>query len=84
MRKAKIYYARMDEFWRKEEKLRHLEKLGYIGNVDWQEIKPDKSNTWLTEDSEIGFEYYCLLEIGMPRLLQKPIRKLYLSYLAWV
>jgi predicted helicase len=62
MRKAKIYYARMDELWRKEEKLRHLEKLGYIGNLDWQEIKPDKSNTWLTEESEMGFEYY--LPIG--------------------
>ncbi len=62
MRKAKIYYSQMDEFWRKEEKLRHLEKLECIGNVDWQEIKPDKSNVWLTEDSEIGFEYY--LPIG--------------------
>jgi predicted helicase len=62
MRKAKIYYARMDEFWRKEEKLRHLEKLGYIDNVDWQEIKPDKNNTWLSKNSEVGFGYY--LPIG--------------------
>ena len=52
MRKTRIYYAQMDEFWRKEEKFRYLEKLEYVGNVDWQEVKSDRKYTWLTEDSE--------------------------------
>jgi len=46
MKKAKIYYARMDEFWRKERKLAELEKLGQVSNVNWQEITPDKKYTW--------------------------------------
>ncbi len=62
MRKALIYYARMDEFWRKEEKLDYLEKLEHIGNVDWQEIKPDKNYNWLTEGLEDEFETF--LAIG--------------------
>jgi len=44
MKKAKIYYARMDEFWRKEEKLDYLEKLQHIGNVEWEDIQPDKKH----------------------------------------
>ncbi|MFN4833264.1 MAG: type ISP restriction/modification enzyme [Pseudanabaena sp.] len=53
MRKAKIFYARMDEFWRKEQKLSCLEKFESLQNVEWQEIQPDKKCLWLTE----GFEY---------------------------
>lgn len=55
MKKSQIYYARMDELWRKEEKLDYLEKLEHIGNVEWQEIKPDKNYTWLTEGLEDEF-----------------------------
>jgi predicted helicase len=44
MKKAKIYYARMDEFWTKEEKLKYLEKLEHTGNVEWEKITPDKNN----------------------------------------
>ncbi|MBD1211284.1 MAG: helicase [Dolichospermum circinale Clear-D4] len=62
MKKAKIYYARMDEFWTKEEKLKYLEKLDHTGNVEWQEITPDKNNNWLTEDCQIDYDDF--LPIG--------------------
>lgn len=62
MRKARIYYARMDEFWRKEEKLRCLEEFEHIGNIDWHEIKPDSQNTWLSEGLENEFDSF--LRIG--------------------
>jgi predicted helicase len=55
MKKAKIYYARMDEFWRKEEKFDYLEKVQHIGNVEWEDIKPDKKHTWLTGELEDDF-----------------------------
>jgi predicted helicase len=58
MRKAKIYYARMDEFWRKEQKLSSLEKFESIQDVDWQEIEPDSKYTWLTEDLESDFSSF--------------------------
>jgi len=55
VKKAKIYYARIDDTWTKEEKLRYLEKLEHIGNVEWQEIKPDKNHTWLTVGLQSDF-----------------------------
>ncbi|PZO43495.1 MAG: helicase [Pseudanabaena frigida] len=58
MRKAKIYYARMDEFWRQEQKLSSLEKFESIQDVDWQEIEPDSKYTWLTEDLESDFSSF--------------------------
>lgn len=61
MKKTQIYYARIDEFWRKEEKLDYLEKLQRIGNVEWQEIKPDKKYTWLTVGLEDDFETFIAL-----------------------
>ncbi|MFN9467125.1 MAG: type ISP restriction/modification enzyme, partial [Pseudanabaena sp.] len=58
MKKAQIYYARMDEFWRKEQKLSCLEKFESLQDVDWKEVKPDSKYTWLTEGSELDFEQF--------------------------
>jgi predicted helicase len=58
MKKAKICYACMGEFWRKEKKLAELEILGQISNVNWQDITPDKRYTWLNEDSKSDFENF--------------------------
>ena len=58
MKKAKIYYARMDEFWRKEQKLSCLEKFENIQDVDWQEIQPDKKYVWLTNGMEDEFSKF--------------------------
>jgi predicted helicase len=57
MKKAKIYYARMDEFWTKEEKLKYVENLNWY-DVEWQEIKPDKNNNWLTDGLEDDFDNF--------------------------
>ena len=61
MRKAKIYYARMDELWRKEQKLSSLEKFESIQSVDWKEVEPDSKYTWLTEDLENDFSSFILI-----------------------
>lgn len=61
MTKAKIYYATIDDSLTKLEKLRHLEKVEHIGKVEWQEIKPDKNHTWLTEGLEDEFETFISL-----------------------
>jgi predicted helicase len=55
-RKARIYYARVDEFWRKEEKYAYLAEKEHLGHVEWQEIKPDAKHNWLTEGMHAGFE----------------------------
>lgn len=53
---AKIYYARVDEFWRKGEKYAYLEDNQHVGNIEWQEVKPDAKHNWLTEGREDEFE----------------------------
>ncbi|MBI1926972.1 N-6 DNA methylase, partial [Candidatus Poribacteria bacterium] len=55
---AQIHYARVDEFWRKEEKYRYLDEKQHQGNVDWREIEPDEKNTWLTEGLHDEFETF--------------------------
>ena len=52
---ARIYYARMDEFWRKEEKYDFLDSENIIGNVAWEEKKPDARHNWLTEGMSEDF-----------------------------
>ncbi|MDH6102603.1 helicase [Chrysosporum ovalisporum ANA283AFssAo] len=62
MKQAKIYYAAIDDTWTKEQKLAYLEKLEHTGNVEWQEITPDKNHNWLT--SELKLDYHEFLPIG--------------------
>ena len=53
-----LFYARVDEFWRKEEKYRYLDDMEQYGNVEWQRITPDKRHTWLTEGLQTEFETF--------------------------
>lgn len=59
---ARIYYARVDEFWRKEQKYDFLDEKTHRGNLDWEEIKPDVNYTWLTKGLVSEFE--TLLKMG--------------------
>ena len=53
---AKIYYARVDEFWRKEDKYAYLDEKQHVGNVEWQELQPDAKHNWLTEGMQTDYE----------------------------
>ncbi|CAN5721929.1 hypothetical protein BH10CHL1_BH10CHL1_00860 [soil metagenome] len=55
---ATIHYARVDEFWRKQQKYDFLEQHEHMGNVDWQVIAPDKHHLWLTEGMHDEFETF--------------------------
>ena len=55
---TELLYARVDEFWRKEEKYRYLDKKEQYRNVNWKRITPDKRHTWLTEGLHAEFETY--------------------------
>ena len=39
---TELLYARVNEFWRKEEKYRYLDKKEQYRNVNWKRITPDK------------------------------------------
>ena len=55
---AEIFYASVDEFWRKEEKYNYLNSKQHHQNVDWQEITPDSRYTWLTEGLHAEFDTF--------------------------
>ena len=55
---AEIFYARLDEFWRKEDKYRHLDSKKHYRNIKWKPITPDRRYTWLTEGLHAEFETF--------------------------
>jgi len=59
---AEILYARVDEFWRKEEKYNYLDSNQHYQNIDWQQIVPDSRYTWLTEG--LHAEFYTFIPMG--------------------
>lgn len=52
---AKIYFHRVPEFWRKEDKLRFLSEKQSIANIEWQELIPDEKHNWITEGLQAEF-----------------------------
>ena len=55
---ARIFYARVDEFWRKEEKYQYLDSNQHYQNIEWQQITPDQRYAWLTEGLHSEFETF--------------------------
>ena len=53
-----IFYTRVDEFWRKEEKYRYLEAKQHYQNIEWQQLTPDNRYTWLTEGLHAEFDTF--------------------------
>jgi predicted helicase len=45
---CRIHYARVDEFWRKEQKYAYLEEKERASAITWQLISPDGQNNWIT------------------------------------
>ena len=55
---GEIFYARVDEFWRKENKYRYLDSKKHCRGIKWQPITPDLRYTWLTEGLHAEFETF--------------------------
>ncbi|HEV7743728.1 MAG TPA: type ISP restriction/modification enzyme [Pyrinomonadaceae bacterium] len=55
---AAIYYSRVDEYWRREEKYLYLDQSKHTGNISWTAIEPDEKNTWLTEGLHDEFDVF--------------------------
>ncbi len=53
---CQIFYARVDEFWRKEQKYHFMDETENRHHVEWQIIEPDKKHTWLTEGLQSDFD----------------------------
>ena len=57
-----IYYSRVDEFWRKEQKLRYLGDVQNVSHIEWELLQPDEHQTWLTKG--LQQDYGTLLPLG--------------------
>ena len=55
---TEIFYASVDEFWRKDEKYHYLNSKEHYQNIDWQRIIPDNRYTWLTEGLHAEFDTF--------------------------
>ncbi len=55
---AEIFYACVDEFWRKEEKYHYLDSKQNYQNVEGKQITPDNRHTWLTEGLHAEFDTF--------------------------
>ena len=55
---TKIFYAPLDEFWRKEEKYNYLDSKEHYQNVEWRQITPDHQCAWLTEGLHAEFDSF--------------------------
>jgi predicted helicase len=51
----KLYYSRVPEDWRKEEKLAFLKEKGSISSINWQELQSDERHAWITEGHQPEF-----------------------------
>lgn len=58
MKKTKIYYTSVDQFWTKQEKFDYLQKAEDINGIEWKEIIPDSKYNWLTEGLAADFETF--------------------------
>ncbi|MDE0310654.1 MAG: hypothetical protein OXI52_00205 [Caldilineaceae bacterium] len=78
---AAILYARVDEYWRKEEKYRYLGKKIQHNRVDWQPITPDIQFTWLNEGYRVEFQTFMPLGNKKAKLAQgETVDVLFASY----
>ncbi len=55
---SRIFYYRTDDLWNKKRKFDFLHERQHAGNIEWQEIRPDKRHTWLTEGLHAEFESF--------------------------
>ena len=55
---AEIFYARVDEFWRKKEKYHFLDSKEHYQNIEWKKVEPDSRYTWLTEGLNAEFDTF--------------------------
>jgi predicted helicase len=53
-----LFYHRLPEDWRKEQKLAYLREVKVLSDVEWQELLPNERHVWLTEGLQPEFSSY--------------------------
>ena len=55
---ARIFYNDKTADLRKERTFAFLEEKQHVGNLEWQELTPDKRHTWLTDGLHVDFDTF--------------------------
>ena len=55
---AEIFYARVDESWRKEDTFQHLISWEDYRNIKWKPLTPDDRHAWLTDGLHAEFDTF--------------------------
>jgi predicted helicase len=53
-----IWYARVDEWWKRQQKYNYLDTVGDKSGVDWSRIVPDARFNWLTAGMRSEFDSF--------------------------
>jgi len=75
---TQIHYARLDEYWKKEQKYDFLEQKAQVGNIEWKELKPDTKHNWLTEG--LQNEFQACLPLGTKEAKSKKGNAIFSNY----
>ncbi|HEX9927772.1 MAG TPA: type ISP restriction/modification enzyme [Pyrinomonadaceae bacterium] len=79
-KKARIFFNKTEEFWRKEEKYKLLDSLTHKGNVEWKELQPDNKHTWITEGLSADFDSFISLGIKKGKPANKEPETIFGTY----
>ncbi len=60
-RESCVNYYEVDDYLSREEKLEFIRKIGSIKDLEWNKIKPNKSNDWIAQRNE---KFYRFIPIG--------------------
>jgi predicted helicase len=60
---ARIFYARVDEFWRKQDKFAFLDASERLSRIKWQELTLEAGRIWLTDG--LNSEYEALMPMAL-------------------
>ncbi|HEX6293174.1 MAG TPA: type ISP restriction/modification enzyme, partial [Herpetosiphonaceae bacterium] len=55
---ATVHYARVDEWWRREQKCSYLDQMGDFTGIEWQILTPNARGTWLTAGAADDFDSF--------------------------
>ena len=56
--KCVIHYHRVDDFWRKEQKLHFLADSGAVMNISWQLVQPSHDENWIQDEHDAEFSSF--------------------------
>ena len=68
---SRLFYYRIDELWKKQQKFDFLTEHQHIANIAWQTIQPDVRHTWLTEGLHAEFDNF--IPIGSKTAKRKEV-----------